>query len=615
MASYFDPQSNRWRDSDTGTYVAGGGGGGRSGAVFDANPLRQAVASASSAVLGAGTFFARTFLNLAGMVGRALLTGVGLILGGATALSGALLAAGKISVDAANRWARSLATIRANTGMGFTQGFGLASRNSLFGIGPEETAGMLQNPLLARLRGLNYNDPNLLSGLAGQYQALANRGPLGRMLANNRLDAQFGGQAPESVRLLANLPQNKIQEQLGYGARMQTAFGINPELLRRYAEDVPLSVNRIGFAFEQMKILFAVKVLPIIERGLGTVAQLLANNADKIVSGIETVANFLVQDFPPMLMRFGAGVAGGLAGFLEGLGTFLTGLGEKVPTILTVLDTLLNGLRQFGAVAAGIAAMVAQGASNIASSPLAKSLGRVMESNPGVTAGVAVGGLAVGGLAARALGGGMLGRIGAAAGRALMTPAGLIGAGGLALGVAGYEGLRALGIGPWKNLPSSAQIASYYLGGGAPSGAPSDAPSGGPLGPYLPQPGRSIGDAYHQAHAAFLSQVGVSNLAGDSNVTQMLANLANTGAQRAGNAASVLRELQQKLESGAAGWDAEMAKAIKDIAANTRQTAQNTEQGARSGRDLLDGMPGFLREMGARTSANIVEDVALGLMR
>jgi hypothetical protein len=123
-----------------------------------------------------------------------------------------------------------------------------------------------------------------------------------------------------------------------------------------------------------------------------------------------------------------------------------------------------------------------------------------------------IGGLFGGGAAAGAAGaaGGqlVLPGMGAAAASAWPTLAGMasavsapvIGA-GIGLGVAGYEGLRALNMGPWKNLPSSGAILGHYLGMGGNPAAQAAAASGAPYQVDFQSTLNSMTGAWNQAAA------------------------------------------------------------------------------------------------------------------
>lgn len=456
----------------------------------DAPDVSNALRETARGISGGGNAVIQGLKTLAtglvgGAVGGVLFTP--LLLGfGALALgTGLLVTAFKSATDESTRYAQSLSSLRASQGLSFNQGFALTSRNSLFGISPSDTAQMFaapgMNPLVAglRSRALGFAspyDPNALATNARQYQAIANSGPMGRLMANARLDAAYGGRAPDNVRQALNLRPDQIQNQLAYGQRIQGAMGIKGGMLKSYAEDIPLAKQRVGVAFDMAKVRFAVEVAPLLERSLTSFATLLANNAPKIVQGIKTIGKFLVQDFPPMVMRGAAWIARGLGAMLKGFSGFTAGLVGFIRPALGAFDSILNGLRLFGGAVAGIAAMIVQGVGALWNGIQQSGIGKLLQSagnlitrngnkTPedrianGIVAGTAlriVAPLAGGLLVRPALG--LLGRA--------------VGIGGGAAGTGGAAGSMGwFGRGLMSAAGALGQTAGYASGGGALAGA------------------------------------------------------------------------------------------------------------------------------------------------
>ena len=486
----------------------------------DAPDVDRALRETARGIAGSGNAVVSGLKTLAtGLLGGALggaLT-MPLVLGfGALAIgTGALITAFKSATDEATKYSRALSSLRANQGLNFSQGFALTSRNSLFGIAPGETAQMLaapgMNPIMAglRARAMGFDSPyspDAMANNARQYQSIAGSGPFGRLMANARLDAQYGGQAPDSVRQMMNLRPDQIQSQLAYGNSIQRAMRIRPTDLQKYGEEIPLARQRVSYAFDMAKVKLAVELAPLLERSLTTFATLIANNAPKIAQALEKFGHFMIQDFPPLLMRAGAWVARGLGNMLVAFGSFATGAAGNVRPILQVFDAILNGLRRFGAVAAGFGAALVQGAGTLYNAlkqsgilALFRQVGSWMTGNPNsnqtnnltnqiigggaaalglrVLGGPIVRGLwgvgkwaagaawsaATGGGAAAGAGGATgagaagTGGLGAAAMAAL--PAAVIGGGGLLLGVGAYEAYRRTKWG--QGMPSTYGIGKY----------------------------------------------------------------------------------------------------------------------------------------------------------
>jgi hypothetical protein len=444
-------------------------------------------------------------------------------------------------------------------------------------------------------------------------------------------------------------------------------------MLRKYAEEIPLAVNRIGFSLDQLRILFAVKLAPLVEQGLGNLANLLAANADRIVSGVTTFAGYLVNDFPPMLFRFVAGTTAALADFLTGTGAFLRGLATDAQHVLSVFDEIGQGVQRFAAFLAGTGAFIAQVVANLANSPTGRLVQNVVINHPEAAAGGALalqlgGGAFVGGLSGRAVGG-LMGRgIGASAGAAgsqggglmsgigrgagylargagrlgmaglrgvgglLGTTAGAVGAAGIGLGVLGYEGLRGTGL-LGQGMPSAYQIGDYY-GGRLRDGA-MNLIGRGPeyqanmargqaadaslqqmrnqrmgAGVLLPQTGRNPYDAFTAA-SGYVSGLQLPSLSGNGSIVNRLAALANGGANMADSGASFLNGISRDASGRADSW----AEDLKTIARATRDTATNTMEAAKQAAGLNQALPAAVAGMSSRVMADMAQDISMTTLR
>lgn len=380
MAVVWDPSIGRYRDTQSGQLATtaamqaagvaprstGGRGGGTStnwmtdfiqGAkktLIDMNPITRIFNGLKSA----GGWLIQSFAKLATFIG-----------GTVVAALTALVAAVTSTVRAAMEMARNLALIRANSGRSFTQGYKVTNSLAAFGVSAADVASGTKDPVwLTRMRagalgGASIDDGPL--AMARSYQRTRNSGLLGPQMANSALDAQFGGSAPDSVKLMVNLPLDKIQGQLGFNQKVQNSLGINPEVLKSYAEDVPLLIGRIGMLWDAIKMRFAVQILPTVERVLGNVTEFLSKNFDKIAEGMKAGVTWLVADLPPLLMHFVANVLRAFAWLLTGFSNFTDMLAKNLPAILSSLDVMLNGLRAFGKVVTQVAAVIMQGVSGL----------------------------------------------------------------------------------------------------------------------------------------------------------------------------------------------------------------------------------------------------------
>jgi hypothetical protein len=377
---YFDPTTSRWRDrSNRNRFAPNPNGHSTAGSLAKASTsatpsgvhIPSWLQAYSNAVQQGGSVLVRSLRAMAHGTASIAFKPAALGIGAFTVgLVGATSALRNITTEAA-ALSRSMASLRANQGLSASQSFGLTSRNSLFGISPQQTAQMMSasnmNPMLTRIRSIGFGDPydpNYIANAASKYQSMASN-PMGRMMANRLLDSDWGGKAPDEIRQTLNLRPQQIQAQLAYGQQVQSSMGISPEMLRKYSEEIPLASQRVAFAVNMAKVKLATELAPAIEQGVGTVATFLAKNADKIADGLKRGTHFLLYDLPPMALRGGAAILRGGAYLLDGMGTVAGGLAGNVKPILTVFDAIINGAKSFATVLGGIAAFVIQGVGTI----------------------------------------------------------------------------------------------------------------------------------------------------------------------------------------------------------------------------------------------------------
>jgi hypothetical protein len=659
---YFDPQTNRYRDRSNGNRFTASPGGTTNpsstaqspanssggGAVFSTalqrlaqgitggggvltraltgagGVLVRAVSGIGSALIGAGGVLVRVISGLGSLV-------VGSIVGALTVGIGAMVAAFKLSTEAATTWAKSLSSLRANQGLSSAQGMGMASRNSLFGISPDQTAQMMSasnmNPMMARIRGsIGFGDPynpNYYADAAPRYQRMAQSGEMGRMLANKMLDRDWGGQAPDAVRATLNLKPEQIQSQLAYGSRVQSQMGISPDILKRYSEEIPLTSQRLGYAVNMAKIKLAVELAPMVERVFGGLAVFVGKNAGNIAKGIERGAHFLMLVLPPMLMRGGAGILRGGAAILRGIGAFAGGLAGSVRPILGIFGVIINGVRTFAGALLQVASSVVkvvgivwEGLKKTGIPGVAQEIGKRINGNAnktpeekianGITAGVAlraaaplaigIAGMALrGGRAASRGGTSLLARARFAGGSAIQflrtTATGSLGtttragvaralsvpvvAAGVAVGTAGYEAMRRYNVLGYRSMPSTAQIIGTYTGL-TPSPTQQAASAAKTKTRTGADPFSMFSGALDEKRLA-LANYGDSNLEDNPTLQSTLSRLFNGVGTGANTGGDKLESLAAALDKKADGYSDEMKRIMAEIARNTGKTADNTK--------------------------------------
>jgi hypothetical protein len=302
------------------------------------------------ALVGTIVFLTGGFLRLGLM-----LTGV--VLGGLTLFAGAVARA----AQSAMAFAKEASLLRANTGLGYGQAQGILGRFGAFGIGGGAVNSMLggmgQMPAFfaqkAGMFGLpGYESSDFVPKLAQAFQAAAARGPFGMATARNMMGT-LGMDSPDMMRLV-NLPQNKIREQLAWQGNTQSALGIGAGDVQKWAEDVPLLINRIGSFVEMVQVKFVSGLLPYIEAGLNALTNYLGQNATKINEAIRGAVSFLFTQAPVLVLQGVQTMLGGITWLVEGFSNGARFLATNAQTVLGVIDTIINALRTFSGNAVGV---------------------------------------------------------------------------------------------------------------------------------------------------------------------------------------------------------------------------------------------------------------------
>ena len=417
--------------------------------------------------------------------------------------------------------ARKIASIRNTTGRSLGSSargyFGLRAA----GLSSEDASGFLsqagpQGDARARAYGLpSLTDPNFAAALARKSAGMSfyqKQGMLG---------AIAGGEPSPALLQLANTKPASIEREQKFQSRVQGALGVSPEAIRRLSDELPLFQNRLTMFVETIKLKFISRLLPIMERGLEAVTPLLERNSGKIAAAIERGGAWLSNDLPQIL-----------ANFLTGTALFVRGLAGYVKPALTFLDAILNGIASFVDALKGlmpnkkvakVAKAAIRGVTWAAEHPVAATVGAT-----GIMALLRGGG----GLLARGVARGAAGLAG--------TPAGYIATAGLVIGGAGFEALRATKLGMFKNMPSTAQIAGYYMTHGAAFDA-----------------GKAVRRREKMESGANGAETGAakpfSNLAGNSKLTGFIENMLNgtaNGFDSAGGIVEQLKELNSNTKAG-----------------------------------------------------------------
>jgi phage-related protein len=285
---------------------------------------------------------ARAFIgNFFALIGGALKIGI------AGAAMGAFAKAVYEAAKSAMELAKNVQALSASSGLSFGAANQVLQRGRSLGISDSATAGIYggEAGFIQRLKAAVFGLPGAESGgfnsqAAARFQQLRGQGPGGQMMAN-AMAKLMGLTSPEQQRMLMMNP-SKIRAQEKWTENLNARMGNTPDVLRKFAEDVPLAFGKIGAAWEAAKVRLAVIAAPIMERVLEPVINWLGNNAEKISAAIETVARWMFVKAVPM--------------FAEGIATVADILARAVDWIIGFGEAVASGLPKWlGVAVKGIA--------------------------------------------------------------------------------------------------------------------------------------------------------------------------------------------------------------------------------------------------------------------
>jgi len=207
-----------------------------------------------------------------------------------TALGSIVLTVHKVE-RAMSEFSSNIQTLSNNTGMGYGQSIGVQGRFGAFGMNAAEMfSGTESMPMFFRAKaqgyGLpGYEDPHFISSLAQRYQAQASQGPTGLLMARTMLQ-NLGLDSPQMLNTV-NLSPRRIREQEQFQTRMQSAFGLNPAAIRRWAEEFPLLQARVGSFFQLLWVKIGTLVSPYILGALNLATALMERFGGVIGRGLQ----------------------------------------------------------------------------------------------------------------------------------------------------------------------------------------------------------------------------------------------------------------------------------------------------------------------------------------
>jgi|GEM_PF-5229327 len=322
----------------------------------------QQVYTASANIIKAGAHLIYSTFNtvksfILTSAKAAVMTLVGVIAG--------LVAAFKVFVQSTQALARDIASIRNQTGLGNARSANLVWQMRAFGIGGSDLAQMASNPannpMLFRMRagGLGlpgYESANFIPALNRWFQSHS-QNPMQRMFSNSLLNNYlFQGGAPAGIMQAANMNPQQVAAQSSWVQKTMSTIGIDPDMLARYADELPLITTRIGLTIDMLKVKFSTLLLPMLERFLNFISGNIGDNLDGIVQFIQNVARWMWVELPDYMVK-GAGIgvqaitwlvdaffwmAQGAVNLLKALEDSNSGLNQFISGFLQVVDWFIN---------------------------------------------------------------------------------------------------------------------------------------------------------------------------------------------------------------------------------------------------------------------------------
>lgn len=206
------------------------------------------------------------------------------------AVVGGLVTAIRSSISAAAEFGKAALSLRSKTGMSYGAAGKLLTKGMAFGMSPGETAGAFgnQNPMVAQMMGTQN-----FGALASEQASYRAMGPMGAMMGNAMLNARFGGQAPESVQMIAGMDPGKVAKQEQWANNIGGKMGMSGSDIQTYAEDFQLAMSKVGTVLQLIQLKFAAAIGPSLVAGLEKVADFFGRNSEKISRVLEHVGKAL----------------------------------------------------------------------------------------------------------------------------------------------------------------------------------------------------------------------------------------------------------------------------------------------------------------------------------
>lgn len=398
--------------------MAGAAGLGTVGAVVG-TLIAPGIGTAIGAVLGSGLAMlaAKVVETFTGMFGKIFAT-IGKFAGEVGKIMGEVLGAAlKVAQDVIQsmlKFSQSVMNLSQRSGLSIGQAAGAKINLMGFGLGDQAEGMYGQNVMFAGainaaygVRGAPGSAENILSLRAAYQNRLAMMGG-NPLLANQML----GAMGQEGMMGVANMSEEQVKRQLARSSQMQSAFGMKPGEIASAQQDFGMLINSFMQFVELFKTKIGAEMLPMLTMMLDKVVAYVGENKDKIVAGIKSAVQWIVQELPAMVAHMAAAVirhagtlAGGLADMLDIISNFVGGLRnfqsssflDIFSTVLYAMDIYFEAVKRMGSLwlivgkvmldvgktVAGVLTLIPQGLAALVLAILNSPLGKLLEKIPG----------------------------------------------------------------------------------------------------------------------------------------------------------------------------------------------------------------------------------------
>lgn len=264
-------------------------------------------------------------------------------------------------IDTATAFGSQANMLKGLTGFSYGQSGELLQQFGAFGINPvnlfQGSDYAIKNMIGGNLYGLpDMQSPDFLTGYASRYQEMMSGDFLSRMMAQS-MSSTMGMNNPQGM-FLANLPADKIQEQLDWTTHLQENLGLTGDAITRFAQDLPLAQLKISTGFDHIKLSFMDLASPAILHALDYVTDYIGQHGQDIKNALIKAVDWTFTEMPLLVITGFQHLIHGTEWFIDRLMGGADFIQAHVGGFLTGIDAIGNGVRELVAILQGSAAAI-----------------------------------------------------------------------------------------------------------------------------------------------------------------------------------------------------------------------------------------------------------------